>query len=123
MNEKVFTKKTKALIVKASSGIIKEKVPFYIRWFIPSILRVVINFIDTKADKFVPNSIDPLINESIVAGFNGNYKLASIKAGTAMNKVIDIPLLEENAEQIMFVEGVRFLISIIRDWIEKKKQS
>lgn len=118
---KVFSKETKELLVKAGSEVIKEKVPFYIKWFIPSVLRIVVNFIDTKADRFVPDSIDPLINEAILAGFGGNYELASIKAGSALNKVINIPLIEEDAEQVMFVEGVRFLISLIKDWIEKRK--
>ena len=117
----VFSKETKELIIKAGSKVIKEKVPFYLKWLIPFVLRIIINFIDTKADKFVPDAIDPLINEAIIAGFNGNYELASIKAGSALNKVINIPLVEEDAEQVMFVGGVEFLISMIKDWIEKEK--
>ncbi|WP_159521763.1 hypothetical protein [Sunxiuqinia indica] len=119
MDGKVFTPETKKLIAKAGDDMIK--LPFYAEPFDGPALKIVLNFLDEKADKFIPDDIDPLLNQSINMAFEGNYSEASELAGTALNKVIDIPLLEEDTEQVMFVDGVRFIIRLVKNWIEKKK--
>ena len=116
---KVFTKKTKNLIVKVADDMVK--LPFYLEPFDGPGFRMIINFIDSKADKFIPDEIDPLINEGIELAFNGETDAASEKIGTALNKVINVPLLEEDSEQLMFVDGVRFILRVIKNWIENKK--
>lgn len=120
MDGKVLTKETKNLIVKVADDL--AKLPFYIEPFDGHAFRVIVNFVDSKADKYVPDEIDPLINRSVKNAIAGNYEAASEEIGTAINKVFDIPLLDEDSEQKMFVEGVLFLLRMIDNWIERKKK-
>lgn len=120
MDGKFFTKETKNLLVKVGDDIVK--LPFWAEPFDGPAFRWFINFLDAKADKFIPDTIDPLVNAAIIAAFNGNFDLASEKIGSALNQVIDIPLLDEDTEQTMFVDGVRFVLRIVNDWISKLKK-
>jgi hypothetical protein len=116
----IFTKKTKDLIIKtAYSGI---KVPFWLKPFIKPGIRIALNFIEKQGDKIIPDNIDGLINGAITETINGNYDKASEYAGTALNIVIDIPLMNEQTEQTMFTDGIRLIIRIIQNWIEKKRK-
>ena len=117
---KVFTKETKDKIVQVGDDMIK--LPFYAEPFDGTALRILINFIDSKADKFIPDNIDSLLNDGINAAFNKDFDEASEKIGTALNLVINIPLIEENNEQTMFVDGVRFVIRMIQNWISNKSK-
>jgi len=119
MDGKVFTKETKDLIVKVGDDIIK--LPFYAEPLDGPALRILINFIDTKADKFIPDNIDPIINSAITLALNGELDGASIEIGTAINLVVDIPLLDEDHEQKLFVDGTSFILSLINNWIQNKK--
>jgi len=118
---KVFSQETKKLIVKAADDAIK--LPFYAEPFDGPAIKVLVNFIDSKADKYVPDNIDPLINAGITAGIKGDLDLASLHIGQAINQVVDIPLLEEDTEQKMFVDGVRLILRILDTWIQKKKDA
>lgn len=119
MNGKVFSAETKKQIARAVDDLIK--LPFYAEPFDGPAIKIILNFLDEKADKFIPDEIDPLLNEAITLAFAGNFAEASNLAGTALNKVIDVPLLEEDTEQVMFVDGVRFIIRVVKNWIEKKQ--
>lgn len=115
----VLTQATKDLIVKTVAS--EVKVPFWVKPFLKPVTRIAINFLDDKGSKVIPDNVDPLINEAITAGVNGDFDKASESAATALNIVIDIPLLNEDHEQEMFVGGVKFLIQVIQSWIAKKK--
>lgn len=116
---KIFTQKTKSLIVKtAYSGI---KVPFWLKPFVKPAIKVALNFIEKQGDKIVPDKIDYLINNSISETINGNYDKASNQAGIALNMVIDIPMIDETTEHNLFSDGIRLIIRVIQDWIEKRK--
>ena len=121
MDGKFFTNETKNLLVKVGDELIK--LPFWAEPFDSPAFRWFVNFLDAKADKFIPDTIDPLVNAAIIASFNGNYDLASEKIGTAINQIIDIPLLDENTEQTMFVDGTRFILRLVNNWITKKKDA
>ena len=83
---KIFSKETKELIVSVGDDMIK--LPFYAEPFDGPALRVLINFIDTKADKFIPDAIDEYINSGISLALNNNFDEASVQIGTALNKII-----------------------------------
>ncbi len=118
---KVFTEETKELLIKtAVEGI---KVPFWAKPFLKPALRATLSFIEPKADKVVPDKIDPLINNAITATIEGDYDRASNQAAVALNMVVDIPLVGEVTEHQMFQDAVRLIIRVIQNWIEKKKRN
>lgn len=115
----VLTQATKDLIVKTVAN--EVKVPFWVKPFLKPVTRIAVNFLDSKGSKVIPDEVDPMINNAITAGINGDFDKASESAATALNIVIDIPLLDEDHEQEMFVGGIRFLIQVVQAWIDKKK--
>lgn len=120
MDGKVFTKETKKALVKMLDDLID--LPWYLEPLDAPGFNMLIGFIDKYGDKYIPDEIDPLINESIMAAMAGNYDLAAEKASTALNAVIDVPLIEEDQEQAVFLSGITFLINLIKSWVENKKQ-
>ena len=116
---KVFTDSTKDLIVKVVDDAIKLGV---IGELIDGImLRGIVNVVDHYGDKFIPDDYDPEINEICELGLNGEYDEAAGKAGSLMNKLIDLPVMDEGTEEFVFVNGLKFLVSLLQNWIEKQK--
>lgn len=118
MDGKVMTKETKSLLIKMGDDLIKA--PIWAEPFDGLALKWLIDFIDKKGDQFIPDEVDPHINNAVVLAFAGDYKGAATSAATAMNMVIDIPLIGEDAEQIVFVNGIKFIIGIVQSWISKR---
>ena len=81
-----------------------------------------VNFVDKKGDKIIPDEIDPLINSSIQAGLSGDWETAEVQVGTALNKIIDIPLLGEDTEQSLIVNALKVIVDLIRVWITNSKK-
>ena len=118
-NGKVFSQETKDLIVKVADDVVK--LPVYLEPFDAFAFKLVVNFIDDKLDELVPDEFDEFINIAINAALSGNLEEASQNIAQALNILVDIPYLEEEAEQEMFLAGAKFLTSMIKVWIEKKK--
>ena len=118
-NGKVFSQETKDLIVKVADDVVK--LPVYLEPFDAFAFKLIVNFIDDKLDELVPDEFDEFINIAINAALSGNLEEASQNIAQALNILVDIPYLEEEAEQEMFLAGAKFLTSMIKVWIEKKK--
>lgn len=116
---KFFTQETKDLLKKAGDDALK--LPFWAEPFDGPAFGIIINIVDKNADKVVPDEYDAGINSAIQNAFAGNFEVAEAEAATILNKVIDLPYLEEDTEYMVFVNGLGFLVSIIKQWIEKKK--
>ena len=117
---KVLTKETKALIVQAVDDALQ--LPWYAEPFDGKLAKILLDFLDKKADKVIPDEVDALINAAITEAFNGQYDLAAEKAGTAINIVVDIPLIDEDTENALIVDSIRVIIRFILNWIEKRKE-
>lgn len=118
-NGKVFSQETKDLIVKVADEVVK--LPIYAEPFDAFAFRLIVNLVDDKLDTIVPDEYDEFINIAVNAALTGNIEEAAQNIAQATNILIDIPYLEEEAEQEMFLAGARFLTSIIKVWIDKKK--
>lgn len=118
MDGKVFTKETKKLMKKGIDNALQ--LPFYLEWADGPAAGAIIDIVDKKADKYIPDDIDPLINSGITKAFDGNLEGAATDLGIALNKVIDIPLVAEDTEQGMCVSGIQFLLHLFVDWVDKK---
>ena len=118
-NGKVFSQETKDLIVKVADDVVK--LPVYLEPFDAFAFKLIVNFIDDKLDELVPDEFDEFVNIAINAALTGNLEEASQNIAQALNILVDIPYLEEEAEQEMFLAGAKFLTSMIKVWIEKKK--
>lgn len=119
MNGKVFSEETKDLIVKVGDEALK--LPFYAEPFDGMAIGFLVNFVDEKLDKVVPDQFDEAINVSINAALMGNYEEASLNIATAINILIDIPYIEEEVEQEVLVAATNLILRLIKSWIEGKK--
>lgn len=120
MNGKVFSNQTKDNLVKVIDkavklGVIGELLD-------GPMIRGTLNLIDHYGDKVVPDEYDEPINEIAQAIINEEYELAEELAGSLLNKLIDLPVLDENTEEAVFTNGIKFLVTLIINLINKKKQ-
>lgn len=115
---KVLTNETKQLLTKALDDAIK--LPFYLEFADGYAIKIILNIVDKKADKFIPDVIDPMINTGIRLAFEGNKEQAAMELGTALNLLVNVPYLEEDTEQALCVDGFRFLLRVLLDWVKKK---
>ena len=119
MDGKVFSKETKDLVVSVIDDVVK--VPVWAEPFDGIAFRVIINFIDKEGDKIIPDTFDANINAIIQKALSGGYEEAAAIAGEALDDLIDVPYLEDEIEKLVFVDGARFVVRLIQNWIEKKK--
>ena len=118
---KVFTDSTKDGLVKIVDDAIKLGV---VGELLDNLaIRGAVNVIDFYGDKIIPDDYDPFINEVIQLILEEKYALAAEKAGSLMNKLIDLPVMDETTEEFVFVQGMKFLVSMLMNYIEKQKSS
>lgn len=119
MDGKVFQEETKVAIVKMIDDAVK--LPFWAEPFDGIAAKGLVNFIDKEGDKYIPDKFDPVINETVNLAIAGKYEDAAAKAGEALDAAIDIPYAPDEIEALLFVDGAKFIVRFIQNWIEKKK--
>lgn len=87
------------------------------------IIAGAINIVDHYGDKVIPDEYDPIINSACEKIIAKDYDGATVNLATIMNKLIDIPVLDEATEEVVFINGLRFLVSILQNYIQKKKNN
>jgi hypothetical protein len=117
---KFFTKETKDLIVNVVDDAVKLGV---IGELVDGLAaRGLVNIVDHYGDKYVPDEYDATINEVATLALNGEYELAGGKAGELINDLVDIPMLDDSIEKLVFVDGLKFVVRLLQDYIEKKRE-
>ena len=119
MDGKLFTKETKSLLKK----VLDDAIPQHgIKELLSDIgIFGAVELIDYYGDKFVPDEYDPPLNSILTKALDGDYEGAKSEAASLLNKVIDLPYLDETSEEAVFQTGMSFLLKIITNWIDKKK--
>jgi hypothetical protein len=128
MDGKFFTQETKDLIVKVGEDLIvgseiskNAVIATGIEILDGPAIRLFVNYIDKLADQKIPDEFDAVINETIKMAIAGNYEEATEAIGTLIDSIVDIPVLDDQLEKLLFVDGLKFIARIILNWIEKKK--
>lgn len=117
----VFQKSTKKKLVKFLDD--TAKLPWYLEPFDGPGFKMLVDMIDEKADKFIPDEIDSLLDEGLILALDDKFNEASEKLGSAINKVVDIPNLEENEEQDVYVTGALFILRFTRNKVNLRKNN
>lgn len=120
-DNRVWKKETTELLVEIISEAVKPKVPVLFRGLVKPAVNIAVKTLNSKASKFVPDIIDNLINDAIVAGVDGDWDEASVNIGAAADVLIDVPTLPDEYEKQLFVSITAAIIQSIKYWIEKKK--
>lgn len=119
MDKKIWTDETTELLATVISDAVKSKVPFILRPLTKPATKVIIGLINTKADAFVPDSIDDYVNSAINLGYEGKWDEAAEQVALAADLLIDIPSVEDEYESKLFVALTQAIVNGIRVWIEK----
>ena len=119
MDGKVFQKETKKKIVKMIDDSIK--LPFYAEPFDGPAAKALVNFIDTQGDKHIPDEFDTAIDNAANLALDGKYEEAAAAAGKIVDENLDIKYIPDDMEALLFVDGARFIVRFVQNWIEKKK--
>jgi hypothetical protein len=120
MDGKVFQKETKSKIVKMIDDAVK--LPFWAEPFDGAAARAIVNYIDSQGDKHIPDTFDSAIDNAVNLALDGNYEEAAAKAGAVIDENLDIKYLPDDVEALLFVDGARFIVRFVQNWIEKKKK-
>jgi len=123
MDGKVFTAQTSDLIVKVADEGIK------LGFFADKVLNIdgmmvkmALRLIDHFGDKVIPDEYDPVINSICTKILNKDYDAARIELATLANKKIDIPILDEATEEMVFQSGFVFIMNLISNFLAKVKK-
>ena len=85
------------------------------------VAKGILDVLDHVGDKFIPDNLDEDLNLVAELCLQEEWELAGASTGSLLNKLIDIPVLEEASEELVFTNGFKFLVSLIKNYIEKKK--
>lgn len=123
MDGKVFTEQTSDLIVKVADegikmGFFADKVLNLDGMMVKSALRLIDHF----GDKVIPDDYDPVINSVCTKILNKDYDGARAELATLANKKIDIPILDEASEEMVFQSGFTFIMNLISNFLKKAKE-
>jgi hypothetical protein len=128
MDGKFFNQETKDLIVKVGEDLIvgseiskNAVIATGIEILDGPAIRLFVNYIDRLADQKIPDEFDATINETIKMAIAGDYEEATEAVGTLLDSIVDIPVLDDQLEKLLFVDGLKFIVRLIQNWIEKKK--
>ena len=119
MDGKVFQKETKGKLVKMIDDAID--LPFYAEPFDGPAAKALVNFIDTQGDKHIPDEFDAAIDNAANLALDGEYEAAAAAAGKIVDENLDIKYIPDDMEALLFVDGARFIVRFVQNWIEKKK--
>lgn len=117
----IWTEKTTELLVEVIGKELKPKVPFFLRGLVDPTVRMAIKALNKFGGKHVPDKIDDLVNDAIVAGYEGDWDLASVNIGVAADMLVDIPSLDDEHEKQLFVSITAAIVNAIKYWISKNK--
>lgn len=85
------------------------------------IFKALITFLDDKyADKLAVE-IKEMLSKLIDAVLNEDVEWAEQIATDIINKLVDIPVLDEEAEGLLFKGVIEMLVGAVLKWVEGKK--
>jgi len=118
MDGKVFKKETK----KRLANFVDDQIDA--GWFEPVdglVARGLVDFVDKKGDKFIPDEFDEKIDECVLLCIDGKFEEAAGKAGETIDTLVDLKWLDDDVEALVFVDGSKFIVRLLQNWIEQKK--
>jgi hypothetical protein len=125
MDGKLLTDKTKDILVEFIYQKAKDRLPKWVRLFgiLKVGIRFLINYLNDKGDKVIPDEIDIYINESIVKFNEGQFDAAVAAIANAENKLINLPNMDETQEYGVWYANSYALVLNIKALIEKTKKT
>ena len=118
---KFLTKQTTDSLVDLIANKIKPKLPWYLRGFAKTGIKLVLSLLNKGGDRIIPDKADVLINQSINEGVAGKWEAASRSLAKVENMLIDIPNQTESQEEVMFYANTNALVQNIKGWLENRK--
>lgn len=82
------------------------------------ILNVVDNFVDNKIT--VPDEIKLDLNELVEAVKEKDIEAVEEIAATLLDRLIDIPGIDDEGEKILFEGTIKMLVGAIKIWLKKQ---
>lgn len=118
MDGKVFTKSTKELLVKVSSEFFN--LPIWLKPFIKPATRLLLNLIEKKLDKVVPDEFDKSINKAINLALTGNTSDSTGVLNELDNSINTLAVPDD--ESSLSLNSLKVLIGIIKNWVNEIKK-
>lgn len=82
------------------------------------ILNVVDNFVDSKIT--IPDEIKLDLNELVEAAKEKDIEAVEEIAASLLDRLIDVPGLDNEGEKILFEGAVKIIIGAIKTWLAKQ---
>ena len=118
---KFLTKQTTDSLANLIANKIKSKLPWYLRGFAKTGIKLLLTFVNKGGDRIIPDKADALINQSINQGIAGHWDAATHSLAKVENMLIDIPNQTESQEEVIFYANTNALVQNIKGWLENRK--
>lgn len=83
--------------------------------------KIVIAFVDDEFAERIPEQYKDKLRALATALLNEDFDLAETLASEAINELVDLPLLDEETEGVIFKGAIEFVVGLVQKWIAKKK--
>jgi hypothetical protein len=108
----------KDLSIVVDSALKLKGIPELLDGYVARILITVVD--DQVVDKLkadVKEKLSVVVTKAMAKDWDGALESLS----DMLNSLVDVPVLDETAEGLMFLGALQFLAGAIKQWIEKKK--
>lgn len=120
MAEGIFTDAQEKKLASMLDDVVKVK--GVAEWIDGYLFKAVISFIDDKFIDQIKEEIKVKLAALAEACLAEDVDLAETLAADLLNSLVDIPVLDENAEGLIFKGIIEFVVGAVLGWIEKKRE-
>lgn len=115
----IFTPEQEKLVADALFNAVyrKKKIPKFVKY----IIRVLISRIDNRRIDRLPDAWKKRLVPIVEAAFSNNLEAIEKEVATILNEKIDIPLLPEAMEQVVFEMTLKVTAIALLNYVEKNK--
>ena len=119
MAEGIFTEEQEKKLAGLLDDVVKVK--GVLEWVDGYIFKAIISFVDDRFVDQIKEDIKVKLAALAEAVLAEDVELAEELAADLLNDLVDIPVLDEEAEAVIFKGAIEFIVGAILNWIEKKK--
>ena len=120
MDGKVLSIANRDWVIKKLDEVIR--LPFWAEPFDGIGIGFLIDFIDLKGDKIIPDSFDDEINQIIILCADGQYESASRILAATIAELTQLRQIPSEVWNNAIINTTVAITSLIQAWVENKKQ-
>lgn len=118
--EGIFTKEQEVKLAQILDDVVK--VGGIVEIIDGYVFKAIIGFVDDEFVDRLPEDLKLELSELAQAVLDEDVDQAEMLAGQLINRLIDVPLIDESTEGVIFNGIITFIVGAVQKWVEKRNQ-